>query len=76
MYVIGDRNVVAVPQIFHYENYEIFPNGQFHPVMLTGVHSRSRQPREAEGYFEGEKTLEKTVDELYSRISIKQSEEE
>lgn len=181
LYVIGDRNVVAVPQIFHYENYEIFPSGQFHPVMLTGVHSRSQQPREAEdflqflvsytgkysekerwacnnigipvskytpqvwmerwrqqniekfeqgfyydrnygenypvylpesgdgerliqildqasvprgyassltdsvygilvqgidGYFEGEKTLEKTVDELYSRISIKQSEEE
>ena len=30
----------------------------------------------AEEYFKGEKTLEKTVDELYNRISIKQSEEE
>lgn len=29
-----------------------------------------------DGYFEGEKSLETTVDELYSRISIKQSEEE
>lgn len=181
LYVIGDKNVVAVPQIFHYDNYEIFSNRQFHPVMLTGIHSRTRWPEEAkeflqflisytkiysekehracnyigipvsryttqiwmerwreqniekfeqgfyydrnygesypvylpeegdgerliqileqasipagyassltdsvygilvqgiEGYFEGEKTLEKTVDELYSRISIKQSEEE
>ena len=29
-----------------------------------------------DGYFEGEKSLEMTVDELYSKISIKQSEEE
>lgn len=29
-----------------------------------------------DGYFEGEKTLDRTVDELYSRISLKQSEEE
>lgn len=29
-----------------------------------------------DGYFEGEKSLERTVDELYSRISLKQSEEE
>lgn len=32
--------------------------------------------QEIDGYFEGENTLEKTVDKLYSRISIKQSEEE
>ena len=29
-----------------------------------------------DGYFEGEKSLETIVDELYSKISIKQSEEE
>lgn len=29
-----------------------------------------------DGYFEGEKSLDRTVDELYSRISLKQSEEE
>lgn len=29
-----------------------------------------------DGYFEGEKSLDCTVDELYSRISLKQSEEE
>ena len=181
LYVIGEGNVIAVPQIFHYEEYEIFSNGQFHPVMLMGVHSQTKQPEEAcdflqflisytksysekvywcrngigvpisrytpgvwmerwrergieefgqefyydrnygesypvylpvegdseritelldqatvprgyassltdsvyailaqgiDGYFEGEKSLETTVDELYSKISIKQSEEE
>lgn len=52
LYVIGDKNVIAVPQIFHYEEYEIFPGGQFHPVMLTGIHSRSKQPEEAEKFLQ------------------------
>lgn len=178
--ILGRASIYTFPQIYHYDDFEVIPTGQFHPEMLMGVHSQTEHPEEAcdflqflasyagiyseksraipgipvtrqtvdvwlrtyeeacrkhwgfdegfyyrtmfgesyptylpveedsmritelldqastprgyadpltdsvyailvqgiDGYFEGEKSLDSTVDELYSKISLKQSEEE
>lgn len=46
--IVGEVNQTLAPQIFHYdEEYELIPTGQFHPIILMGVHAGTEHPEEA-----------------------------
>lgn len=46
--IAGESNLTLFPQIYHYdEEYELVSTGQFHPVMLMGVHAGTEHPKEA-----------------------------